>query len=65
MKKAKYISMKVEKRFMQKAYISRYMHLLNLIAPGKYQLNTVYQLAHIENTYTQLIAVYFSDNPYK
>jgi len=62
---AKYIEIKVEKRYHGKAYINRFMHLLNVIAPGKYSLDTLNALASIENNETQLTAANFSDNPFK
>ncbi len=64
MRPRKYIIIDAEKKFMRKEYINRYMHLLNIISPNKYELNTVNMLAHIENKETQLIAVIFSDNPF-
>lgn len=65
MKTKKYIELKFDKRYKGKAYINRFMHLLNVIAPAKYELNTLNLLASIENTYTNLTAVLFSDNPFK
>ena len=67
MKANKYIdlSMKVEKRYQGREYINRYMHLLNVIAPNKYVLNTLDLCATIENTQTQLTVLVFSDNPHK
>jgi hypothetical protein len=64
MKETKYIKIEVEKRYMGKAYINRFMHLLNLIAPGRYELNTWNGLASIEDTITQLTVANFSDNPF-
>jgi len=63
--KAKYIKIEVEKRYMGKEYINRFMHLLELLAPGKYILSTIDLLASIENKETQLTAAIFSDNPFK
>ena len=60
----KYIKIKVDKRYKGKAYILRFMHLLNLIAPNKYELNTYNLLASIENKATQLTVANFSDNPF-
>ena len=64
MKATKYIKIEVEKRYMGKAYINRFMHLLNLIAPMRYELNTWNGLASIEDTQTQLTVANFSDNPF-
>ena len=66
MKTAKYINLtnKVAKRYQGKQYINRFMHLLNLLAPAKYELNTYNMLASIENTETQLTVLNFSDNPF-
>lgn len=64
MKATKYIKIEVEKRYMGKAYINRFMHLLNLIAPSRYELNTWNGLASIEDTQTQLTVANFSDNPF-
>ena len=66
MKTAKYIDLsnKVEKRYQAKAYINRFMHLLNLLAPAKYTLDTMNMLASIESVETQLTVLNFSDNPF-
>ena len=64
MKANKYIRINVEKRYMGKAYIERFVHLLNVIAPNKYELNTWNALASIENKETQLTVANFSDNPF-
>lgn len=66
MKAKKYIdlSYKVSKRYEGKIYINRFMHLLNVIAPNKYQLDTMNMLASIENKETQLTVLTFSDNPF-
>jgi len=47
-----------------RAYIERFMHLLSLIAPNKYRLDTINLLASIENTHTQLTVLQFSCNPF-
>lgn len=67
MKTNKYIdlSTKVSKRYESRNYINRFMHLLNIIAPNKYTLDTMNMLASIENKETQLTALTFSDNPFK
>ena len=67
MKTKKYIdlSLKVRKAYEGKAYINRYMELLNAIAPNKYRLDLLNGLASIECIETGLTAVLFSDNPYK
>ena len=43
MKMKKYIdlSTKVTKRYEGKCYINRFMHLLNIIAPDKYLLDSI------------------------
>lgn len=66
MKASKYIdlSTKVSKRYEGKNYINRFMHLLNVIAPNKYTLDTMNMLASIENKETQLTVLTFSDNPF-
>ena len=66
MKTVKYIDLgtKVSKRYEGKGYINRFMHLLNIIAPNKYQLDTINMLASIENKETNLTVVLFSDNPF-
>lgn len=66
MKAKKYIdlSTKVSKRYEGKNYIDRFMHLLNIIAPNKYMLDTMNMLASIENKETQLTVLIFSDNPF-
>lgn len=66
MKTAKYIDLttKVEKRYQAKQYISRFMHLLNLLAPNKYTLDTLNMLASIESSETELTVLTFSDNPF-
>lgn len=61
----KYIKIEVDKRYKGKAYINRFMHLLNIIAPSKYELNTYNALASIENKSTELTVANFSDNPFK
>ena len=33
------LSKKVNKRYQGKEYINRFMHLLNILAPKKYELN--------------------------
>lgn len=67
MKAKKYIDLntKVSKRYEGKIYINRFVHLLNVIAPNKYQLDTMNMLASIENKKTCLTVVLFSDNPFK
>lgn len=60
----KYVKMNTKKRYEGKAFIERFMHLLNLIAPNKYELNTWNLLASIENKETQLTVLTFSDNPF-
>ncbi len=45
-------------------YIERFIHLLELVAPGKYKLDTINLLASIENTESQLTALQFSSNPF-
>ena len=62
---AKYIdlSKKVSKRYEGKLYITRFMHLLNLLAKGKYRLDTINLMASIESNETQLTVLNFSDNP--
>ena len=60
----KYIKIEVDKRYKGKAYINRFMHLLSIIAPSKYELNTYNALASIENKETQLTVANFSDNPF-
>ncbi len=61
----KHIQIQTEKRYMGKAWITRYMHLLELTAPGKYRLDTTNMLASIENKETQMTAATFSDNPFR
>ena len=61
----KYIEIQVKKRYEGKAYIERFMHLLDIVAPGKYRLDTTNLLASIENKETQLTAAQFSDNPFR
>jgi hypothetical protein len=67
MKTKKYIdlSLKVEKKYQGKEYISRFMHLLNILAPGRYELNNWNMLSSIEDTITQLTVLDFSDNPFR
>lgn len=60
----KYIKIEVDKRYKGKTYINRFMHILNLIAPNKYELNTWNALASIEDKETQLTVANFSDNPF-
>ena len=62
----KYIDLntKINKRYEGKAYINRFMHLLNVISPRKYKLDTLNMLASIENKETQLTVLTFSDNPF-
>ena len=63
MKKRKYII--VEKRFKGQLQIERFMYLLNLIAPNRYELNTTNQLAYVENKETQMSVIAFSENPFR
>lgn len=49
---------------MGKAFINRFMHLLNVIAPNRYELNTWNAVASIEDKTTQLTVANFSDNPF-
>lgn len=58
------LSAKIDKRYKGEAYINRFMHLLGLIAPNKYKLDTLNMLASIENKETQLTVLTFSDNPF-
>uniref|UniRef100_UPI003217C2E3 hypothetical protein n=1 Tax=uncultured Draconibacterium sp. TaxID=1573823 RepID=UPI003217C2E3 len=46
-------------------YIIRFMHLLNVVAPGKYQLETLGLSATVLNTETQLTELVFSTNPFR
>jgi len=66
MKTNKYIDLntKVVRRYEGKNYINRFMHLLNIIAPNKYSLDTINMLASIENKETNLTVLTFSDNPF-
>lgn len=45
-------------------YITRFMSLLNRIAPNRYELNTWNALASIEDKHTGLTALEFSSNPF-
>ena len=65
MKRTRRIIIEVDRRYMGKAWINRYMHLLNIIAPGKYKLDTTNMFASIENINTQLTEATFNDNPFK
>lgn len=67
MKTKKYIdlSLKVRKAYEGKAYINRYMELLNVIAPKKYRLDLLNGLASVECIETGLTVLLFSDNPFK
>lgn len=64
---ARYIDLrdKVSKRYEGREYINRFMHLLNILAPDKYTLDTMNMLASIENKETQLTVLTFSDNPFR
>ena len=64
MKTKKYIQINTEKRYQGKIYINRFMHLLELRAPGRYKLDTLNMMASIEDTRTQLTVADFSDNPF-
>ena len=47
-------------------YIRRYMHLLEIISPGVYELNTSASLlAFICDKRTQLSVAVFGDNPFR
>ncbi len=59
------IQLETYKRYRNKAYINRYMQLLNLRAPGRYRLDTTNLLASIEDTRTQLTVANFTDNPFR
>ena len=59
------LSKKVNKRYQGKEYINRFMHLLNILAPKKYELNIWNSLVSIEKKDTQLTQLIFSDNPFK
>ena len=59
------LSLKVEKKYQGKEYINRFMHLLNLLSPGSYELNNWNMLSSIEDKTTQGTVLYFSDNPFK
>lgn len=59
------LSKKVNKHYQGKEYINRFMHLLNVLAPKKYELNLFNKLASIENINTNLTELTFSDNPFK
>ena len=63
----KYIDLrtKVQKAYQGKEYINRFMHLLNLLAPGRYELNNWNMFSSIEDKTTQGTVLDFSDNPYK
>jgi hypothetical protein len=61
----KHIQIQTEKRYMGKAWIARYMRLLNVIAPGKYRLDTTNMFASIEDIETQMTVAVFTDNPFK
>jgi len=63
MKNKKFI--KIGKLQKGRTYINRYMHLLDLIAPNKYELDTLNLLASIINKRTDLTVVLFSENPFK
>lgn len=67
MKSGRYIdlSTKVSKRYEGREYINRFMHLLNVLAPDKYNLDTINMLASIESKDTQMTVITFSDNPFK
>ncbi len=61
----RHINIQAEKRYQGRAYINRFMHLLNLRAPGRYRLDTVNRLASIEDIRTQLTVANFTDNPFR
>ncbi len=70
--KAKYIDLdKVTgypcrlKNKKHRAYIRRFVHLLNVIAPNKYELENLNLLSSIEDVETNLTALKFSNNPFK
>lgn len=46
-------------------YILRYFSLLNMIAPNKYELDTINLMASISNKETGLTVVTFSENPFR
>ena len=52
-------------KLMSAKYIHRFMKLLNIIAPNKYELNLLYSMATIESKETGLTAVRFSENPFQ
>lgn len=61
----KQIKIQVKKRYHGREWIQRFMHLLNLIAPGKYRLDTTCLLASIEDLNTGLTVATFNDNPFR
>ncbi len=65
MKNRRYIIIDVDKRYEAKAYILRYMHLLEIMAPDRYELNLYNLTASIEDKRSQLTVADFSDNPFK
>lgn len=59
------LTRKVNKRYQGRAYINRFVHLLNLRAPERYALSTCNLLASVEDTSTQLTCLVFNDNPFR
>ena len=55
------------KMWQNEAYIRRYMHLLNVISPEKYQINTTACFhPFIEDKSTQMcVAVFHGKNPFR